>query len=170
MLYGMQKILVPIAGSPNDEAVLRHVVRLVLQGNALEVHLLNVQTPFRWHVARFVPRHEREGFYQEQSREALRPCRERLDRARIPYTVHTAVGDSALCITQAAHRLRCDRILMGTARKDSLVRLVEDCVVNRVLELTTVPVEVIAGTAVSKWERYGIPAAVGTLLAIALAD
>lgn len=170
MLHSMQKILVPIAGSPNDEAVLRHAVRLVLQGSAIELHLLNVQTPFRWHVARFIPRHERDGFYREQSREALQACRERLDRARIPYTVHTLVGDSALCITQLAQRLRCDCILMGTARKDSLVRLVEDCVVNRVLELTTVPVEVIAGTAVSKWERYGIPAAVGALLAIALAD
>ena len=78
--------------------------------------------------------------------------------------------NSAECITELAHRLRCDRILMGTVRKDSLVRLVEDCVVNRVLELTTVPVEVIAGASVSKWERYGIPAAVGALLAIALAD
>lgn len=170
MLWSMQKILVPIAGSPNDEAVIRHVVRQALQGDAAEIHLLNVQTPFRWHVARFIPRRERESFYREEARAALRPCRERLERAGLSYTVHTAVGDSATCITQLAHSLRCDRILMGTARKDSLVRLVEDCVVNRVLELTTVPVEVIAGTAVSKWERYGIPAAVGTLLAVALAD
>ncbi|HET8746886.1 MAG TPA: universal stress protein [Ramlibacter sp.] len=166
----MQKILVPIAGSPTDEAVVRHVVRQALQGQPLEIHLLNVQTPFRWHVARFIPRREREGFYREQAGQALRPSRQRLDRAGLAYTVHTAVGDSALCITELAHSLRCDRILMGTARKDSLVRLVEDCVVNRVLELTTVPVEVIAGTGVSKWERYGIPAAVGALLAMALAD
>ena len=170
MLWSMRKILVPIAGSPNDEAVIRHVVREGVRGGPLDIHLLNVQTPFRWHVARFIPRRARASFYQEQARAALAPCRERLDRAGLAYTVHTAVGDSAACITELAHRLRCERILMGTARKDSLVRLVEDCVVNRVLELTTVPVEVIAGTEVSKWERYGIPAAVGALLAVALAD
>jgi nucleotide-binding universal stress UspA family protein len=166
----MPKILVPVAGSPHDEAVIRYVLRQALQGTPPEIHLLNVQTPFRWHVARFIPRRERHVFYQEQARAALRPCRERLDRAGLAYTAHTAVGDSAACITEFAQRLRCDRILMGTARKDSLVRLVEDCVVNRVLERTTVPVEVIASTAVSKWERYGIPAAVGALLAAALVD
>jgi nucleotide-binding universal stress UspA family protein len=170
MLFRMQKILVPVGGSPNDEAVLRHVLRESLRAGPLELHLLNVQTPFHWHVARFIPRRERASFYQEQARAALAPCRQRLDRAGLAYTVHTAVGDSAACITDLADRLRCDRILMGTARKDSLVRLVEDCVVNRVLERTTVPVEVIAGTAVSKWERYGIPAAVGALLAAALVD
>ena len=37
------------------------------------------------------------------------------------------------------------------------------------LELTTVPVEVIAGDAISKLERYGIPAAIGAGLALLLA-
>jgi hypothetical protein len=32
-----------------------------------------------------------------------------------------------------------------------------------------VPVEVIAGDAVSRWERYGIPAGVGGLIALLLA-
>jgi len=32
-----------------------------------------------------------------------------------------------------------------------------------------VPVEVIAGDSMSKWERYGIPAAIGTAVAMALA-
>jgi len=166
----MRKILVPVAGSPNDEAVIRHVVRHALQGPPPEIHLLNVQAPFRWRVARFIPRRERDGFYRQEARAALAPCRARLDRAGVPYLVHTAVGDSAACIVELAQRLHCERIVMGTARKDSLVRLVEDCVVNRVLERTTLPVEVIAGSQASNWERYGIPAAVGALLAVALAD
>ena len=170
MLWSMQKILVPIAGSPSDAAVLRHVVTEMRRDGPVEIHLVNVQAPFRWDVARFVPRRERAGFYEQQSRAALQPCRERLDRAGVPYTVHTVVGDSAQGITELARSLRCDRIVMCTTRKDSLVRLVEDCVVNRVLERTTVPVEVIPGPEVSKWERYGIPAAVGALLAVALVD
>jgi hypothetical protein len=58
--------------------------------------------------------------------------------------------------------------MLGTARKNSLTRLVEDSVTNRVLELTPVPVEVIAGKAVSKLERYGVPAGIGTAIALLL--
>ena len=57
---------------------------------------------------------------------------------------------------------------MSTARKDSLTRLVEDSVTNKVLELTSVPVELIAGDAVSKFERYGIPAVLAAALALLL--
>ena len=44
----------------------------------------------------------------------------------------------------------------------------EASVTNRVLELTTVPVAVIAGDAVSKLERYGIPAGIGGALGMLL--
>ena len=65
-------------------------------------------------------------------------------------------------------RLHCDRIVMSTARKNSLTRMLEASVTNRVLELTTVPVEVIAGDAVSNLERYGIPAGIGAAAALLL--
>jgi hypothetical protein len=58
---------------------------------------------------------------------------------------------------------------MSTARMNSLTRLVEDSVTNRVIELTPVPVEVIAGDSVSNYERYGIPAALTALIALVLA-
>jgi hypothetical protein len=58
---------------------------------------------------------------------------------------------------------------MSAARKNSLTRLVENSTTNRVLELTSVPVEVIVGDSVSRWERYGIPAGLGTALALLLA-
>jgi hypothetical protein len=58
---------------------------------------------------------------------------------------------------------------MSSARKNSLTRLVENSTTNRVLQLTSVPVEVVAGDAVSRWERYGIPAGLGALLALLLA-
>ena len=51
--------------------------------------------------------------------------------------------------------------------------MLEASVTNRVVELTTVPVEVIAGDAVSKVERFGIPigiaGAIGLML-FAVAD
>jgi hypothetical protein len=39
--------------------------------------------------------------------------------------------------------------------------MVESSVTNRVLDLTSVPVEVVVGDSVSKLERYGIPAGIG---------
>jgi len=92
-----------------------------------------------------------------------------LDGFGIPHSSHSEVGERAKSITDTARRLRCDHIVMSTARKNSLTRLVGNSVTNRVLELMSVPVEVIAGDAVSKWERYGIPAALAAALALLLA-
>jgi hypothetical protein len=72
-------------------------------------------------------------------------------------------------ITETARRLRCDEIVMATARKNSLTRLVETSVTDRVVQLTPVPVEVIAGDSMSNWERYGIPSAIAAAAAMALA-
>lgn len=57
---------------------------------------------------------------------------------------------------------------MSTARKNSLTRMIEDSVTNQVLELTTVPVQIIAGEAISRWERYGIPVGLGTTVGLFL--
>jgi len=165
----MRRILVPVRGTPNCEAAVQRVVREFMNDTATEVHLLNVQAPFPHDIARFVRRRERDGFQREQAEQELRSCRERLDRFGVPYAVHVAVGDSAHCITELARKLRCDRIVMGTARKNTLTRLVEDSVTNKVLQLTSVPVEVVAGEAVSQWERWGIPAAIAAALALFMA-
>ena len=49
----------------------------------------------------------------------------------------------------------------------------KDSIIDRVLELTGVPVEVVAGGEVSRLARFGIPAGVGavlTLLAVSAID
>ena len=57
---------------------------------------------------------------------------------------------------------------MVTARKNSLTRLVESSVTDKLLQHTTVPVEIVAGNAMSGWERFGIPAALGAGLVAAM--
>ncbi len=166
----MSRVLVPSDGSPNSLHGVRHVAKEFMKNRDLEIHVLNIQRPFSSEVARFTSRRDRMAFHQEQSEMALGPARQALDRSGIPYTVHAEVGDKADCIADAARRLRCDRIVMSTARKSSLVRWVEDSVTNQVIERTTVPVEVIAGDAASSLERVGIPAGVGAgLLALGMA-
>src|SRR4030095_10879446 len=100
---------------------------------------------------------------------ALAPAKAMLDKFSIPYAVHMEIGDKAELITETARRLDCDEIVMATARKNSLTRLVETSVTDRVLELTPVPVEVIAGDSMSNWDRYGIPSAIAAAAAMAMA-
>ena len=166
------RILVPFDGSPNSQYGVRHVVSEYLKKRDLEIHVLNVQQPFSKYVGRFSSRKSRNEFHREQTETALEPVRQALDSSGIPYTVHTDTGDKADCIVDTAQRLNCDRIVMGTARKSSLLRWVEDSVTNQVIERTTVPVEVIAGNAVSSLQRVGIPAGIGAgiLLVLTAAD
>jgi Ca2+-transporting ATPase len=165
----MTKVLIPVDGSRNSEFALRHVVRQFMNNTAMEVHLLNVQQPLSSYVTRFVSRNNVRDYHHDEAEKALRPARQILDSFGIPYAVHIELGPRAETITDAAHRLRCDHIVMSAARKNTLTRLVENSTTNRVLELTSVPVEIIAGDSVSKWERYGIPASLGTLIALLLA-
>ncbi len=166
----MRKILIPVDGSPNSAFAVRHVISRFMNNTAMEVHLLNVQVPFSNHVARFTRRSSRRDYHREQAEKALRPARAMLDKHSIPYAAHSEVGDRATLITAAAQRLRCDEIVIATARKNSLTRLVESSVTERVLELTRVPVVVIAGDSMSRWERFGIPVAVAALIAFVVAD
>ncbi|HYI88060.1 MAG TPA: HAD-IC family P-type ATPase [Burkholderiales bacterium] len=165
----MLKVLIPVHGSRNCEFAVRHVVRQFMNNTAMEIHLLNVQPALSSYITRFLSRRNVHDFHRDEAEKALHPSRQLLDSFGVPYAVHIEVGERAECITAAAHRLRCDHIVMSTARKNSLTRLVETSTTNRVLELTDVPVEVIAGDAVSRWERYGIPAGLGTLVALLLA-
>jgi YjbE family integral membrane protein len=169
----MEKILVPVDGSRNAHHAVRHVINEFRKNRSMEIHLLNVQTPLSRHVAQFVSRKNREAYHRDESARALRSIRRMLDAAVVPHTIHTEVGRKAEVIAETARRLGCDHIVMATARKNSLTRMLEASVTNRVLELTTVPVEVIAGDAVSNLERYGIPtgvaAAIGLML-FAVAD
>jgi len=165
----MLKILIPVGGSRNDRFAVQNVIKRFMNNTAMEVHLVNVQIPFSAYVARFSSRESRDDYHREQAEKALTPVKEMLDKFSIPYAVHMEVGDRAKMITDTARRLHCDEIVMATARKNSLTRLVESSVTDRVIQLTPVPVEVIAGDSMSKWERYGIPAAIGAAAALVLA-
>ena len=165
----MPPIRLPLGGTSNDRFAAQAVIKRFVNDSAMEVHLVNVQRPFSSYVAQFSNRANRMDYHREQAEKAFAPVKEMLDKFSIPYAIHMEIGDKAAKITDTARRLKCDEIVMATARKNSLTRFVESSVTDRVIELTPVPVEVIAGDSMSKWERYGIPTAIGTALALALA-
>jgi nucleotide-binding universal stress UspA family protein len=91
-----------------------------------------------------------------------------LESAGTAYLFHAEIGPPAEIIAEKALELGCDHIVMGTARKSALTRTIESSVTNRLLEITRVPVVVIAGDQASITERYLVPAAVGGALALLL--
>ena len=164
----MVRVLIPVDGSRNAQQAVRHVVKDYMKNNELEIHLLNVQPPFSRHVASFVRKRDRDAYHREQAEQALSDARALLAQYQVPFHTHVAIGERAPIITDTARRLNCHHIVIGTARKNSLTRMLQDSVTNRVLELTTVPVEVVAGDEISKFERYGIAAAVAAALSLIL--
>lgn len=171
--YAMAKILIPINGSENALRAVRHVVNQSLSRGGVEAHLLHVRAPFTRHIARFTSKKSRDAHHREAAEQAMAKARELLRRHGVPHAVHMDVGERAQSIHRAAQRLRVDKIIVGTARKSSLTRLIEDSVTSRLIEIAHVPVEVIPGGKISKLEKYGVPAGVGTALAaltVAVAD
>jgi len=164
-LGASMRILVPVDGSSNARLAIGHVIDGFRQNPALEVHLLNVQTPFSSHVAQFATKKDRDQYHREQSAAAMTPLMAMLDQAGIPHQDHYRVGPKAQTIADEAERLKCDHILIVTARRTSLTRMFEASVTSELLDLTTVPVEVLVGDAVSGIERYGVPLIVGLVLA-----
>ena len=161
----MTKILLPTDGSSNALNAVRHIANRFISDPSIEVHLLHVRQPLSQHIARFVSAQERAAFHREKAEIALAPARKLLTRFGVPHTDHIELGHRAETITRVAQRLGVSEIVMSTARKNSLTRLLEDSVSHRVIETASMPVHIVVGEAVSKLERYGVPAGVGAALA-----
>ena len=156
----MLKVLVPIDGSANSLRAVHHAIAEYQRHHELELHLLNVQPRLYRHISRFVSRHDRESWQHDRADAAMASACTLLAQAGVPHQTHWVTGDRATEICRAAERLGAHHVVMGTARKNSFTRMLEDSVTNSVLQATPVPVEVVAGNAVSKWERWGLPAGV----------
>jgi hypothetical protein len=161
----MKRILLPIDASANSLKAVQHVIGRFVTDPAIELHLLHVCTPFNRHVGRFVSRRNLADFHRDEATKSMKAARELLDARSIPYASHVEIGDKAETITAAARRIRASQIVIGTSRKNSLTRMIEDSVTNKVLEQAQVPVEVITGDAVPGIERVGVPASIGAMIA-----
>ena len=164
----MLKVLVPIDGSPNSLHAVRHVIHEYRRLHTLELHLLNVQPHLTRHVARFLSRSDRTAWHEAQAQAAMAQAHAALAHAGVPHHSHWVIGHRAAEICQQAAALAVHHIVMGTSRKSSITRMLEDSTTNQVLESTPVPVEVVAGETVSKWERWGLPAGALSLGGLAM--
>ena len=165
---GVVRILVPVDGSANSLKALEHVARRYVTAHDVEVHLLHVRQPFSELVARFTSRGNREAYHHDAAEAALAPARALLTRLGVPHIDHVELGAKAEVIERMAQELGVAKIVIGTARRNSLTRLFEDSVTHRVVSAASVPVEVVVGESVSRIDRIGIPAGVAALLVLFL--
>lgn len=166
---GVMRILLPVDASANSLQAVENVIARHAAGAALEVHLLHVRVPLSQYIARFLSRRDHQVYHQQEAERALAPARDMLDHSGVPYIDHVEFGDKAETIHRAAERLGVHQIVMGTARKNSITRVIEDSVTSRVLEIVEVPVEIVVGRAVSRIERFGLPAGMSAAAAVLIA-
>lgn len=162
------RVLIPVDGSWNALQAVRQVIAEAQSGPPMEVHLLNVQLPLPRHAARFVSRQARGNLHRERGVRALESACRLLADAGIACVGVVEVGAKAQTIVAYARETGCQRIVLGTGRKNLLTRLACGSVMNRVVELAPVPVEVVAGRPMSSLEKFGLPAGLGLGFALLL--
>jgi YjbE family integral membrane protein len=162
------RILVPIDGSRRSLEALHALARGGAADASPEVHLVNVQHALSRHVAAFLGRADVAAWQQEQGEKALAGATDLLSRLDIAHTRHIRIGSRACCIAEAARELACDRIVMATARRNSLTRLIDDSVTEQVLRQSAVPMEVIATPHRSPLEAFGYAASLTFALGLAV--
>ena len=140
----MLKLLVPTDGSENALRAVRHVADLAGRGVALEVVLLNVQRPvMSGEVGQVAPIEIAEDKRAAAAGSAIAKARALLDAAKLPVTVHEAIGAAAEEIARAADELGCDGIVMGHRGLGTLRSLVMGSVSEHVVRLAKVPVTLV---------------------------
>jgi nucleotide-binding universal stress UspA family protein len=140
----MLKLLVPTDGSENALRAVRYVADLARRGVALEAVLLNVQRPvMSGEVGQVAPIEIAEDKRAMAAGSAVAKARAVLDPAKVPVTVHEAIGNAAEEIASAADALECDGIVMGHRGLGTLRSLVMGSVSEHVLRLARVPVTLV---------------------------
>ena len=140
----MLKLLVPTDGSENALRAVRHVADLAARGVAIEAVLLNVQRPvMSGEVGQVAPIEIAEDKRALAAGSAIARARTLLDPAKVPVTVHEAIGAAAEEIAKAADDLACDGIVMGHRGLGMLRSLVMGSVSEHVLRLANVPVTLV---------------------------
>ena len=140
----MQKILVPVDGSPSADRAVAHVISMTKSGIAAEVHLLHVQPPLELKDIPDIAQPglvERLGF--DEADKAFNNAKKLLAESGVRYSARTATGDPAHEIALYADVHACDQIVMGTRGLGRIKTLVLGSVATKVLHLVGVPVTLV---------------------------
>ena len=151
------KILVPVDAS---------AAALARRGVRVEAMVLNVQRRFPQHIARFTRKADCDGLRAERSRAAMAEAIDRLSQAGVPFRAMTELGVPAERIAAAAERENVDEVMIGVGRHPAWLRWVNPSIAQGVMELTDIPVTVLARGRAGAFERFALPAGLAGLAAL----
>lgn len=160
------KVLIPVDASQAALAPVDHVAALVRRGVKVEALVLNVQRRFPQHIARFTRKADRDDLRAERSRDAMAEAIERLSQAGVPFRAMTELGVPAERIAAVAERENVDEVMIGVGRHPAWLRWANPSIAQGVMELTDIPVTVLARGRAGAFERFALPAGLAGLAAL----
>ena len=144
----VRRILVATDGSPGAARALEQALALRAQlrdGEAAQVHLVNVQRPVTGSVSTFVGSDSIEDYHRERADTALADARRALQAAGVAFQEHRHVGEPGRTIAEVAATNGCDLIVMGARGLASHTGALLGSVASATLEHASVPVLVVRG-------------------------
>jgi len=154
----MNKILIPVDSSKNSEMAVKHAVKTYGQDPNASFHLCNVQPTLYRHIGKYLSKQTVNEWHAERAALASASASAYLEKQGLKFSFTYVCGDTGTAIRDEAVRLECDRIVVGTSKKNSLSRLFENSTTAKLLEISDIPVEVVTGNSLPVLERWGIPA------------
>jgi nucleotide-binding universal stress UspA family protein len=165
----MKRIVIPVDGSAASLAA----VRLAAHESPLErtrIELLNVQPRFNRHVAAHLSRGCRDAWRRERAIAALSEAKRLARASHLDFATHVRCGPVVPSLIAAARELGADEILIGAPRRGTFASWLANSVCARVLAASPVPVRVVSAGRASPLERLALPAGLGLLALVLLAD
>jgi nucleotide-binding universal stress UspA family protein len=162
MEVAMLKALVPVDGTDNSLAAIRHVVKLARGRESLEIHLLTVEPGLPGHATRHVAQELIDGYRRDEAEKVLAPARAILAQAGLAGEEHVRVGHVAHVIAETARSLRCDIVVMGTHGFGTVTQLLLGSVSHEAIHLMDPAIPVTLVKAASHDPTHGVPSAPST--------
>jgi YjbE family integral membrane protein len=142
----LKRVLLAVDGSEGSAHAVRQLLGLrsdLREGEALAVHVLNVQRPLSGDVTRFIGGQTLESYHRERAQEALAPTLAALDGAGLAHQSHQRIGEPGPTIAEVARELGCDMIVMGARGVGSHTAALLGSVAQSAIEHAAVPVLVV---------------------------
>lgn len=139
----MKRILVPVDGSAAALRALKHAA--LLAGRGTELQLVNVQPamPLYGMVRAYLRVPQYKAACGALSKKALDPAVKLARRAQVAHRTHVLFGEAGETLADAARRLKCGAIVMGTRGQGAVGNLMLGSVATKVVHLAQVPVTLV---------------------------
>ena len=137
------RILVPVDGSAGALRAVKHAAAVV--GEGAELELVNVQPPMPLYgmVRAYMRAPQYRAACAALADKALNPAIKLLKRARVAHRPHVMYGEPGATVADAARRLKCRAIVMGTRGQGAVGNLLLGSVATKVIHLAKVPVTLV---------------------------